>query len=124
VSGTDPRILDESLRNWREHLPDDFAVFLPEGRRITPCVYNVVVGLHQQKYTYPALGWQPSFQWAAAQTRDLLRDLPSLSPKNTLTLECIQELILRMVQSGGSKTLHSGALAKSAGVSPEHDSTL
>jgi DNA-binding transcriptional MerR regulator len=39
--------------------------------------------------------------------------------KNTLTLECVQGLILRMVQSGGSKTLRSGALAKSAGVSPD-----
>ena len=39
--------------------------------------------------------------------------------KNTLTLECVQGLILRMVQSGVSKTLRSGALAKSAGVSPD-----
>ena len=30
--------------------------------------------------------------------------------KNTLTLECVQGLILRMVQSGGSKTLRFGAL--------------
>jgi hypothetical protein len=60
--GTDPRILDESLRNRRKHLPDDFAVFLPEGRRIAPCVYNLGVGLHQQKYTYRTLGGQPSLQ--------------------------------------------------------------
>ena len=39
--------------------------------------------------------------------------------KSTLTLECVQGLILRMVQSGVSKTLRSGALAKSAGVSPD-----
>lgn len=39
--------------------------------------------------------------------------------KNTLTLECVQGLILPMVQTGGSKTLRSGALAKSAGVSPD-----
>jgi MerR family copper efflux transcriptional regulator len=38
---------------------------------------------------------------------------------NTLTLECVQGLILLMVQSSGSKTLRSGALAKSAGVSPD-----
>jgi MerR family transcriptional regulator, copper efflux regulator len=39
--------------------------------------------------------------------------------KNALTLERIQGLIMRMVQSGGSNTLRSGALAKSAGVSPD-----
>jgi hypothetical protein len=119
MSGTDPRILDESLRNWRKHLPDDFAVFLPEGRGITPCVYNLVVGLHQQKYTYRTLGRQCSFQWAGVSTPRPLGDLPSFSSKNPLTLERIQELILRMMQSGGSKTLRSGALAKSAGVSPD-----
>jgi MerR family transcriptional regulator, copper efflux regulator len=36
-----------------------------------------------------------------------------------LTLEYVQGLILRMVQSGASKTLRSGTLAKSAGVSPD-----
>jgi MerR family transcriptional regulator, copper efflux regulator len=39
--------------------------------------------------------------------------------KNILTLECIPGLILVMVQSSGSKTLRSGALAKVAGVSPD-----
>jgi MerR family copper efflux transcriptional regulator len=39
--------------------------------------------------------------------------------KNTLTLECIPGLILLMVQSGGSKGLRSGCLAKAAGVSPD-----
>jgi DNA-binding transcriptional MerR regulator len=119
MPGTDPRILDQSLRNWRKHLPDDFAVFLPEGRRITPCVYNLVVGLHQQKYTYRALGGSPPFSGRESRARDLLRDLPSFSSKKPLTLECIQGLILRMVQSGGSKTLRSGDLAKAARVSPD-----
>jgi MerR family copper efflux transcriptional regulator len=91
-------------------------VFLPEGRRIAPCVYNLVVGLHQQKYTYRAA---LRFTGRRARTRGFLRDLPSLSSKNTLTLECVEGLILRMVQSSGSKTLRSGALAKSAGVSPD-----
>ena len=44
-------ILDKSLRDRREHLPDDFAVLLPERRGITPSVYNLLVGLHHQKYT-------------------------------------------------------------------------
>ena len=39
--------------------------------------------------------------------------------KNILTLERIPGLILVMVQSSGSKTLRSGALAKVAGVSPD-----
>jgi DNA-binding transcriptional MerR regulator len=39
--------------------------------------------------------------------------------KNTLTLECVQGLILPMVQSSGSKDLRSGDLAKTAGVSPD-----
>lgn len=41
------------------------------------------------------------------------------SRKNSLTLECIPGLILRMVQSSGSKALRSGALAKAVGVSPD-----
>jgi len=39
--------------------------------------------------------------------------------KNALTVECIQGLILSMVQSSGSKALRSGDLAKAAGVSPD-----
>src|SRR5437870_13321901 len=46
------RILDKSLRDRRKHLPDDFAVLLPERRGITPCGYNFLVRLHPQKYTY------------------------------------------------------------------------
>ncbi len=38
---------------------------------------------------------------------------------NALTLECIRGFILLMVQSGGSKTLRSGSLAKVTGVSPD-----
>ncbi len=34
---------------------DDFAVLLPEWRAITPCTYNLLVGLRQQKYTYRAV---------------------------------------------------------------------
>src|ERR1700675_69327 len=48
-------ILDKSLRDWRKHLPDDFAVFLPERRGITPYADNLLVRLHQQKYTYQAV---------------------------------------------------------------------
>ena len=44
-------ILDKSLRDRRKHLPDDFAVFLPERRGITPYAYSLLVGLHQPKYT-------------------------------------------------------------------------
>ncbi len=48
-------ILDKRLRDWRKHLPDDFAVLLPEPRGITPCAYDLLVGSHQQKYTYRAV---------------------------------------------------------------------
>ncbi len=48
-------ILDKSLRDRRKHLPDDFAVFLPERRGITPYTYSLLVGLHQPKYTYWAV---------------------------------------------------------------------
>src|SRR6266702_5732405 len=44
-------ILDKSLCDRRKHLPDDFAVFLPERRGITPYAYKFLVRLHQQKYT-------------------------------------------------------------------------
>jgi hypothetical protein len=47
-------ILDKSLRDRRKHLLDDFAVLLPEWRGSTPCAYNLLVGLHRQKYTYRA----------------------------------------------------------------------
>jgi hypothetical protein len=46
-------IFDKGLRDRRKHLPDDFAVLFPEPRGITPYAYNLLVGLHQQKYTYP-----------------------------------------------------------------------
>jgi DNA-binding transcriptional MerR regulator len=39
--------------------------------------------------------------------------------QNHLTLECIQGLILSMVKTSSSTALHSGALAKAAGVSPD-----
>jgi hypothetical protein len=48
-------IFDKGLRDRRKHLPDDFAVLLPEPRGITPYAYNLLVGLHQQKYTYQAV---------------------------------------------------------------------
>src|SRR5215472_7837926 len=44
-------IFDERLRYRRKHLPDDFAVLLPERRRIAPCAYALLAGLHQQEYT-------------------------------------------------------------------------
>jgi hypothetical protein len=39
--------------------------------------------------------------------------------QNGLTLECIQGLILSMVKNGSTTALHSGALAKTTGVSPD-----
>jgi hypothetical protein len=48
-------IFDKSSRDRRKHLPDDFAVLFPEPRGITPYAYNLLVGLHQQKYTYQAV---------------------------------------------------------------------
>ena len=48
-------IFDKGLRDRRKHLPDDFAVLFPEPRGITPYAYNLLVGLHQQKYTYLAV---------------------------------------------------------------------
>jgi hypothetical protein len=44
-------MLDKRLRNRRKHPPDDAAVLLPERRGITPYDYDLLVGLHQQKYT-------------------------------------------------------------------------
>ena len=52
-------IFDKSLRDRRKHLPDDFAVLFPERRGITPYAYNLLVGLHQQKYTYRAVDGAP-----------------------------------------------------------------
>jgi hypothetical protein len=55
VPAANQPILDKSLRDRRKHLPDDFAVLLPERRGITPYAYNFLVGLHPQKYTYQAV---------------------------------------------------------------------
>jgi hypothetical protein len=49
----------------------------------------------------------------------LLVDMSLLTCKNRLTLECIQGLILLMVQSSSAKVLRSGALAKATGLSPD-----
>src|ERR1700756_546226 len=54
VPAANQPILDKSLRDRRKHLPNDFAMLLPERRGITPSAYNLLVGLHQQKYTYRA----------------------------------------------------------------------
>ena len=43
--------LDQSLRDRRKHLPDDFAVLLPERRGSTPCADNFLIGLHHSKYS-------------------------------------------------------------------------
>jgi hypothetical protein len=43
-------ILDKSLRNRLIHLPDDFAVLLPKRSGIAPSVYDLLAGLHKQKY--------------------------------------------------------------------------
>jgi MerR family copper efflux transcriptional regulator len=56
---------------------------------------------------------------SARSCREQLLKLRPRNRQNTLTLEWIPGLILRMVQSGDSKTLRSGTLAKSAGVSPD-----
>jgi hypothetical protein len=48
-------ILDKSLRDRRKHLPDDFAVLLPERRGITPCAYNPLVGLHRTEVYLPGI---------------------------------------------------------------------
>ena len=46
-------ILDKGLRDRRKHLPDDFAVLLPEWRGITPSAYNLLVGLHSAEVYLP-----------------------------------------------------------------------
>ena len=61
---------------------------------------------------------------APGYPRKLARLKPSANrqigaERNSLTLECVQGLILPMVQSGGSKTLRSGSLAKVTGLSPD-----
>ena len=48
-------VLDKGFRDRRKHLPDDFAVLLPERRGIAPSAYGFLVGLHQQKYTCRAV---------------------------------------------------------------------
>src|SRR6266705_2806167 len=52
VSTANQPILDESLRDRRKHLPDNFAVLLPQPRGATPSVNNRLAGLHQRKYSY------------------------------------------------------------------------
>jgi hypothetical protein len=44
-------ILDQSMCDGRKHLPDGFAVFLPERSNIAPSVYDVLVELHETEYT-------------------------------------------------------------------------
>jgi len=52
VSAANQPILDKGRRDRRKHLPDDFAVFLPERSGNTPSVDDVLAGLHEQKYTF------------------------------------------------------------------------
>src|SRR5215472_7608945 len=57
VATANQPIRDKRLRHGLKHLPDDFAVLLPERRRITPCAYGLLVGLHQQKYNCRRMAW-------------------------------------------------------------------
>src|SRR5215813_10086281 len=51
ASTADQPILAKGSRDRRKHLPDDFAVLLPERSGIAPSVYDVLVGLHEHEYT-------------------------------------------------------------------------
>ena len=51
VPSANQPVVDQSLRDRRKHLSDDFAVLLPERSGSTPCAYNLLVGLHQPKYS-------------------------------------------------------------------------
>ena len=55
VSAANQPILDKGRRDRRKHLPDDFAVFLPERSGNTPSADDVLAGLHDQKYTFRAV---------------------------------------------------------------------
>src|ERR1039458_5844640 len=44
-------IFDESLCNRRKHLLDDFAVLLPVRSGTAPSVYDLLVGLHERRYS-------------------------------------------------------------------------
>src|SRR5690348_10645022 len=48
VSAANRPMVDESFGDRGKHLPDDFAVLLPERRGSTPSAYHLLVGLHEQ----------------------------------------------------------------------------
>ena len=51
MSAANQRILDQSLRDRRKHLPDRFAMLLPERRSAAPSVDHSLVALHRRKYS-------------------------------------------------------------------------
>jgi hypothetical protein len=58
VLTADLPILDKSLRNRRKHSLDDFAVLFPEWSGTAPSVYNLLLGLHEQKYSFLTVIWR------------------------------------------------------------------
>src|SRR5262249_36918779 len=57
VSDLNRRVVDKCLRDRREHLPDDFAVFLPERCGRTPCADDRLLSIHRhQKIIAKPLG--------------------------------------------------------------------
>src|SRR5437868_15399649 len=55
VLTADLPIFYKSFGDWRKHLPDDFAVLLPERCGTGPAVHDLVVGLHEEKYNRPGV---------------------------------------------------------------------
>ena len=51
MSAGNPCILDQRLRDGRKHLPDRFAVLLPERCRAAPSVDHSLIALHGRKYS-------------------------------------------------------------------------
>jgi hypothetical protein len=50
-----PEFKNESSSDRCKHLPDDFAVLLPERRGTTPCAYSLLVGLHRTEVYLPGI---------------------------------------------------------------------
>src|SRR5258708_1088589 len=71
-------IFDKGLRDWCKDRAGDLGGVLPERRGMTPYAYNLLVGLHQQKYTYQAVDGEFGNNAKVRVCRPITHNPPSL----------------------------------------------
>src|SRR5215472_15356837 len=105
ASTADRPIQAKGSRDRCKHLPDDFAVLLPDRSGTAPSVQDVLVGLHEHEYTVrKRITANPSLWRARSQGRDADSSLtwtwfPDGRPYSNCTLQAQRHQYAKLRQS-------------------------